>query len=242
MAFNRYLPHLIVAFVFLSLLAFYTGYDKETKTLVVGKLIDVITFKDFNNSLKELNKIFALAAIGLISITFILGPFSRIWPGIFARHLCMRKFIGLSGFGFALLHAIYSFSVIYGFSFEQIVNNSKVLGFITGLFALFIFFLMAITSNAASVKMLGYKNWKALQRTGYVALFLSILHFIILETKPEKGFDVRPYGVLFLLIAIVALILRIIVILIKLPQRQKFEDHFGCDLSTNCNSQLDRRQ
>ncbi len=223
---NKFLPLAIVVVIFISLLVFYTAYDKQTKTLVPEKLVSVVLFKDVANSLKELNKVAALAAIGLIAITFILGPLSKIFPKIFSQFLFTRKFIGLSGFVFAFLHALYSVIVIYELDLNKMLfANPKIVGFISAVISLFIFFLMSITSTEKAVKVMGYKNWKTLQTTGYIALFLAILHFIILEIKPGKGFDVRPFGVLFLFIALVALILKILTLFIKVPERKSFQEH-----------------
>lgn len=225
---SKHKPLLFIALVFISLLLFYTAYDKETKTLVPQNLIDVVLFNDFDKSLSELNKVSALAAIGLISVAFILGPLSRMFPKTFAKILWWRKTVGLSGFAFALLHSIYAIAIIYQLDLDKMLfSNPKALGFVSGLIALLILFLMSITSTAEAVKKMGYKKWKMLQRTGYIALFLAIIHFIVLEIKPEKGFDVRPYGTLFLFIALIALILRILIIFLKLPEKKTFEEHAG---------------
>ena len=219
---------IVILFTIISLLLFYTAYDKESKAIQPGNLIKVLSFSDLNHSLKELNKIAALAAIALISITFLLGPLSKIFPKKFAVFLSSRKTLGLTGFAFALLHAVYSTVFIYGLDLNKIFfNNPKILGVISGIIALIIFFLMAITSTKQAVQRLGYKKWKQLQTTGYIALFFSIAHFILLEIKPDKGFDVRPYGTLFLFIALIALALKILTLFIKVPERKKFEEHLG---------------
>ncbi len=86
---------------------------------------------------------------------------------------------------------------------------------------------MSITSTKTAVAKLGYKNWKTLQTCGYAALFFTLLHFLILESKPDVGFDVRPYGSLFFYIGIVALVLRLAVIFLQVPERKAYEEHMG---------------
>ncbi|HLC79560.1 MAG TPA: ferric reductase-like transmembrane domain-containing protein [archaeon] len=215
----KHLPTITVALVIVSLLVFYTAYDKQTKSIVPDKLADVVMFKDAKNSLRELNKVAALASIGLLAIAFLLGPLSKIIPHTFAPMIYARKPIGLAGFVLGLAHGAYSFFVIYGGSLEKtFFENPKMLGAVLGIIGLFIFFLMAITSTEKAVKKMGYARWKTLQRTGYIALFFVVAHFIILEVKPDIGLDVRPYGLLFLFIAIVALALKAISIFIKVEQ------------------------
>ncbi|MDO8427869.1 MAG: ferric reductase-like transmembrane domain-containing protein [Candidatus Diapherotrites archaeon] len=214
--------------VIVSLLLFYTGYDKKTQALDFGKTIQVISFQDLSFSLKELNKVAALAGIGLLAITFLMGPLSRMFPKKFARFLVWRKFLGLFGFGLIALHVLYSVIFIYNLSLDQMIfNNPKLEGILAGVIAFVIFMLMALTSTQKSVEKMGYANWKKLQTTGYIALFLSAIHFVILETKPEIGLDVRPFGKLFLALAIIALMVRIGLIFVQIQQRTQFGEHVG---------------
>jgi len=217
-----------VVFVVVTLLLFYTAYDKQAKALVPQKLFDVVTFKDMANSLREINKVLALASIGLIAISLIIGPLSRMFPRHFAHLVPHRKFIGLTGFAFALFHSVYSALVIYGADINKMIfENPKMFGLISGLIALAIFLVMAITSNAQSVKKMGYDKWKAVQTFGYVGLALAALHFALLEIKPDVGLDVRPYGLLFLALPIIALVVRGGIIFLKAPERTKYEHHTG---------------
>ncbi|MDO8633752.1 MAG: ferric reductase-like transmembrane domain-containing protein [archaeon] len=217
-----------VAAVFLSLLFFYTAYDKETKTLVPQKLLAVIFFSDAAKSWSELNKVAALAAIGLISCALVVGPLSKMFPKTFGKFLLYRKDAGIAGFLFAILHSAYSLFVIYGLDPNKMLfANPKWIGFVAAVLAFGIFFLMAITSTAEAVKKMGYIKWKLLQTTGYVALFFAIVHFLVLEIKPGKGLDVRPYGLVFLALAITALIVRLGFRALKTPPRTAFEEHIG---------------
>ncbi|MBM3229601.1 hypothetical protein FJZ26_04175 [Candidatus Parvarchaeota archaeon] len=224
---RRAYPYLLVIAVFLSLLFFYTAYDKKTKQLEFGKLVKVLTFVDVQNSIREFNKVVALEAIGLISIAFILGPLSRLWPRIFCSYLYFRKPVGVIGFVFALVHAIYSFVEFYKGDYGVFFNTQhpKFAALSTGLVALIVFAAMAITSTASAVRKMGYEKWKALQTTGYAGLVLTIIHFYIIETKPDIGFDVRPWGVAFFWLAIIALILRLVVIFIRTAPKTKIEHH-----------------
>lgn len=222
---NRHAQYFVIAVV-LSLLLLYTAFDKTTQQLDFSKLVQVLVFSDVTHSLRELNKVAALAAIGLVSFAFIFGPLSRLWPKKFGGFLAWRKTVGVWGFVLAALHAVYSLIDFYKLDLNKMFfENQNVNGLIFGFFALFIFFLMTITSTSKSVQRMGYPAWKKLQTTGYLALLLAILHFIILETKPVVGLQVRPYGLLFLYLAIAALGLRMIMILIHPQPKTAPEQH-----------------
>lgn len=219
-------PFLCVVLVVVSLLLLYTAYDKQTQTVVLEKLVKILLFSDPAASLRELNKVAALAAIGLVSIAFVIGPLSRLFPKQFAHLLSWRKFVGVSGFLLAVLHAIYSVWVIYQLDLDKMLySNPRVAGLVVGVAALFVFFLMSITSTKRAVENMGYPNWKALQTTGYLALLFAILHFVILETKPVVGLDVRPFGLLFLALAVAALLLRIAMAVLGKKPKTNFEEH-----------------
>ena len=213
---KKYFPFLIAVLVIVSLLVLYTGYDKESKTIYPEKIIGVISFENPAHSLSELNKIAALAAIGLISLAFVIGPLSRIWPKTFGKFAGWRTALGLMGLGFALAHVAYSTIVIFELNLDAMVfSNPKWPALVAAIVSILIFSLMGITSLKRVIKRMSHKNWKRLQRTGYIALALAIIHFVVIETKPGIGFDVRPYGYLFLIIAVIALALKVVSLFLK---------------------------
>ncbi len=219
---------LFCAGVIVSILLLYTAHDKQTGALSGEKLLNVLTFKDMQNSLRELNKVAALAGLGLIAVAFILGPLSRMFPAQFATYLPWRKFVGIAGFAIAALHSVYSLIDFYKLDVDRMLfSNPKLLGFVSAAIAIVIFLAMTLTSNGEAVRRLGYRKWKSLQTFGYVGLFFAIVHFVVLETRQGTGFDVRPYALLFLFIALVALLVRIGIFLVKVPERQSFEEHIG---------------
>ncbi|HLD60049.1 MAG TPA: ferric reductase-like transmembrane domain-containing protein [Candidatus Bilamarchaeaceae archaeon] len=225
---RRYLPYLFSLFVMLLLLFFYTAYNKQSKSIELELLLQVLSFEDSDKSLRELNKIAALGSIGLITVSFILGPLSRLWPKTFSPFLYFRKPVGIIGFILGLLHGVYSSIRFYGLDLNTMFfENPKILAVVTGLLGLFIFFLMASTSTQKAVEKMGYKRWKALQTSGYLALFLVIIHFFVIESKPDIGFDVRPFGLIFLFVPILALFVRILIIFIKTKEKRKYHHHFG---------------
>ncbi|MEM4295413.1 MAG: ferric reductase-like transmembrane domain-containing protein [Candidatus Anstonellales archaeon] len=213
--------------VILAFFIFYSGYSKEKKALDFSLLYKIISFEDYTFSIKEINKLSALAGLTLLAMAFLPGPLSKLWPQIFSKYLVLRKPIGIIGFLLILLHSYLSFVYYYKSDFYgALFNNPKVSAFIAALIAFIIFTAMALTSTKEAVNKMGYEKWKLLQRTGYIALALSLIHFIIIETKPDIGFDVRPFAYIALIIALLTLLLRIYVHIRKAPERKSYEEHF----------------
>jgi DMSO/TMAO reductase YedYZ heme-binding membrane subunit len=218
----------ITFFVVLAFLLFYTGYNKETKTLDFAIVLKVISFSDFNFSIREINKLSALAGLTILSLAFLPGPLSKIWSNVFGKYLVLRKPLGIIGFILILLHSYLSFVYYYKSDlYNALFNNPKQLAFIAASISFLIFVLMALTSTKEAVQKMGYQRWKMLQRTGYFALFLAIIHFVVVETKPNIGFDVRPFAYLALIISIATLILRIYVQFFVKVERKSYEEHFS---------------
>lgn len=130
-------------------------------------------------------KITGLLALVLLGITFLIGPLSYFWQP-FNRLKVYRKYLGVSGFFAVLLHVFLSYFFHFNANLSFMLSNSQnedLLGVYIGFIALGIFLLMAITSTEKAVKLLGLSRWKALQTTGYLALLLVMLHFILMETE-----------------------------------------------------------
>ncbi len=154
------------------------------------------------------NKIAGLAGIALSAITFLLGPFTKFWPKIFAKYISFRKYLGLSAFSLIIIHTIISI-LIFELTIEKVVASPKALGFYAAAGAFLIFLAMTMSSSAKACRLLGYKAWKSVQVTGYISLLLSLVHFFILESKPEIGFAVRPLGYAVFALGAIALIAKV---------------------------------
>ena len=200
---------LFCALVVISIFLFYTAYNKKEQALNFNDLADVFLVKDINHTLSELNKVAALAGIGLLSIAIAIGPLAILFPGIFREYVWWRKFLGLTGVTLILIHALYAISIHYRFSvIKMFIKNEKVWGVIMGLLALLIFLAMAATSNSAAIRAFGAKRWKVLHRFGYLALISGAMHFIIMETKSGGLIEIRPYGWVFLYLPFITLFLK----------------------------------
>jgi DMSO/TMAO reductase YedYZ heme-binding membrane subunit len=209
-------PFLFCALVVISILLFYTAYDKKEKAINFKDLADVLLVKDLDHTMDELNKVWALAGLGLLSIAMAIGPLAVFFSGIAGKFLWWRRSLGLTGVTFVLIHSFYGIIIHYRFSaIKMFFENDKLWGVIAALFSLAIFLAMAVTSNSTSIKALGIKRWKMLHRLGYPTLALGVLHFIIMETKTGGRITLRPYGWVFLCLPFITLFLKFIQLTIK---------------------------
>jgi DMSO/TMAO reductase YedYZ heme-binding membrane subunit len=216
-----------IIFLFLLILLFYSAYDKSSGNFSAEKLTKAVSFSNMNESFKELNKVTALSGLALVSIAFLLGPLSKIFPSYFQKFLAWRKLIGRAGLVLVIWHAFYSFFDFYSSDIGKLLAGNNSLAIASGIFGLSIFLMMSITSNDDFVKRIGYENWKKLQTLGYAGLFFAIAHFALNSIHPTKGFYMKPSEIFIFSLAVFALSIRIVTIFIKLPERRKFEEHFG---------------
>ncbi len=159
---------------------------------------------------RQMIKNSGLLAIILLCITLIVGPISK-YIKFFNYVKVHRKSWGLFAFFAAAVHTVlvvyrfYEWDFIKTFSF----SNPRVLPVWSGLIALFILFLIAITSNKLSMGLMGAKKWKLLQTTSYIALIFVLIHFVLAETRNNVTSITRPFEYFSLTFAFVTLVLRI---------------------------------
>lgn len=147
---------------------------------------------------------FAIAATFVIGLCLVLGPLSRMkHKASILRH---RKPLGLWGFLFAAIHV----AAVFMISLDTITDPANMYSIISGAAAFAIFSIMAATSRSKAIEKMGYAKWKRLQRTGYLAFFLVLIHFAVIE---NGAFVSRQIGQLLLGFVLLVLLLRILVIL-----------------------------
>jgi DMSO/TMAO reductase YedYZ heme-binding membrane subunit len=123
-----------------------------------------------------LNKILASSGTIMIALSFLLGPlgkFMKLKPEIWVY----RKNLGMFGFGLIALHALISLS----FSSPFIFTAENTLFLASGALSFIIFSVLAAASSSLVIEGLGYENWVKIQRTGYFALLLALVHFALRE-------------------------------------------------------------
>lgn len=169
------------------------------------------------------NKAVALSATILIGLSFLLGPLARFWPNQFVPHLYLRKHLGVIGFGMAALHAIISMVLLnpayYG-KFYAASGKFNLIGessLLFGILAFSIFSAISITSLPPLEKHMHPDQWKLVQRFGYLAYVLVLLHVGIMGYQGWFSPDSWKYGLASItlissLFIVFVLIMRLIVI------------------------------
>jgi len=124
-----------------------------------------------------LNKACADSAIIFIGISFLLGPLCKILPFL-GKYISLRRYFGLIGFGAVVVHIVLSL-VQFTSRFPITWYIEHVWGVIAAVIATGIFFVLAITSSKKAFMSLGAKKWKTVQRIGYLALILALVHITV---------------------------------------------------------------
>lgn len=87
-----------------------------------------------------------------------------------------RRLVGVAAFAYALLHFAVQVLYVYDGGFGTLAKELQKPFQLTGLIALVILLVLAITSLQAAVRWLGGRAWKHLHRLVYVAAALTAYH------------------------------------------------------------------
>ncbi len=162
------------------------------------------------------NKAFGETAVVLIGISFLLGPSCKIIP-LLAQHLYFRSSFGLFGFGLVLVHIVLSL-LQFTSRFPVKWYLDHIWGVIAAIAATIVFSILAATSSNAAIKRFGGREWKTIQRLGYIALVLALFHIAVAgwarwnmwwsgEVSIPSSFVVFAFGIIVLLARVAALVI-----------------------------------
>lgn len=132
------------------------------------------------------NKSIALSATILIGWSFLLGPLAHFWPNTFVRQLGVRKYFGINGFALAALHAVIALVLLNAVYYPRLFlpdGQMNVTGEITmlfGIMAFLIFTAVSIASLPPVEQSMRPGQWKRVQRFGYLAYVLVLLHVALM--------------------------------------------------------------
>jgi sulfoxide reductase heme-binding subunit YedZ len=99
--------------------------------------------------------------------------FGLAWP------VRLRRMLGLFAFAYASLHLVWYVAIDQTLDVGLLVEDVAKRKFMTVGFTAWLLLLpLAITSTDASVRRLGYANWKRLHRLSYAAALLGVVHFV----------------------------------------------------------------
>jgi DMSO/TMAO reductase YedYZ heme-binding membrane subunit len=128
-----------------------------------------------------LNKAAAETAVVLIALSYLLGPLCLLSKK-FARFLAYRRYFGLAGFFAVITHILLSFLQVSD-RFPWTWYLDRKVGVTGAVVATFIFSALALTSKNSIISAMNSKRWKTVQRTGYIAILLVLLHIYYASSR-----------------------------------------------------------
>lgn len=134
--------------------------------------------------LKYILHTYGLIACLLLVTVLTFTPLRVLFPkwGVAQALNRHRRLVGVASFAYALLHftvqVLYQYDGTYDGTVAQLAKELQKPFQLTGLVALTILLVLAITSLHAFIRWLGGKTWKNLHRLAYVAAVLVAYHQI----------------------------------------------------------------
>src|SRR3989338_2139975 len=169
------------------------------------------------------NKGIALSAVLLIALSYVIGPLTRFSPKTFSPWLTTRKYFGLLGFGLAAIHGIISLLIFDPSYYPRFFGENGKLDFngelsmLFGVISIIIFSVVSISSLNTIEKTIEKKEWLKIQRMGYLAFILVMLHVVFMGYRGWLQPQDWPGGLLPIILIsfifiVLTLLLRTIVI------------------------------
>lgn len=164
------------------------------------------------------NRSLSYTSIILIGLSYALSGICYFWNR-FDSKIIYRKYFGLVGFIYSLLHVIVTmFFLSFEFPFPSFyLAYPNILPFIFAVLAFIVLSMMAIISNKFAVQHIGGKRWKKLLQMGYIAYIFILFHFGLKKytvwiswMKGEVGI-LPPYSFFIFLYMFGVLLLRLAV-------------------------------
>lgn len=132
----------------------------------------ILSVGNYTGALSYVMKPTAHVAFGFFFIAFTASSFNKLAPGAYSKWAMRnRRYVGLS---FASVHFIHAGLVLSNLEFTG--ESRAFFELAGGGFAYLLLLLMALTSNNASIKKLGAKNWRRLHLIGswYIWIIFSL--------------------------------------------------------------------
>jgi DMSO/TMAO reductase YedYZ heme-binding membrane subunit len=196
------------------------------KTTIFGLVIYSL-FYAYTNWLSipgAVNKSVADVSIFLMGLSMLLSGVCYFW-NIFDPLIRYRKYLGLIGFAFGLVHIALSFSALQAVLKVETWQKGLMWPAFTGLLAAVIFTVMALVSNNRMAIFLGGKLWRYVLRTGYLAVILVAAHVVLLKsarwlTWYNEGMKTLPSLSLLISIFMVVVVLMRVALWVALKRKK----------------------
>jgi len=167
------------------------------------------TIPDEATAMYALARYYGLTALFMMFLVLIPGMVSVYFPQFALNEILIysRRAIGLSTFFFAFFHSVidYFYSLPGSIQFIYFLSEDKLISIIFGVIALFIIFLMAITSFDKVIGWMGYKKWMFLHRFIYTAAILILFHTFMIGAHFINPHAPLPFFLISLALAFVLL-------------------------------------
>ena len=147
-----------------------------------GQPIEKIYFSVFFASI-------ALTGLTLIAVSYLIGPMARLWPAKWEKYCNMRKQLGLIGLVFVVFHIFMALVVLTPVYFPKFfletdrLSDLGQISVLTGILGFVIFIIVGITSLPSVEEKMTERGWFFVQRSGLVAIILSVFHFIVFKWR-----------------------------------------------------------
>jgi len=133
----------------------------------------------FPVSLGFVNAVVAFSGTVLLGLSLLIGSLAK-FVSFFNKFIDDRKTYGVFGYSLIAIHALLVILLLFG-----VQEETAIVPFVASLafavLAFGIFSIMGITSTKKWISLLGEKEWRRLQRTGYLALIFVIGHVALLD-------------------------------------------------------------
>jgi len=151
-------------------------------------------FSDRRDLISHISIVTAYAALFLTVVTVFLGPWNVLRGCANRVSFDLRRDVGIWAGIIALLHTAVGLNVhLRGRMWLYFIDQHHRLrhdwfgfGNDTGLVAALLFLLLLAISNNLSLRRLGTRRWKSLQRWTYGAVILAILHAIAYQHIEQR--------------------------------------------------------
>jgi DMSO/TMAO reductase YedYZ heme-binding membrane subunit len=150
----------------------------------------LLSYPDTGNSSQNnyttflINKIFAFEGLLLLSFSYITVRFPKISSGSRPDYL-LPKFLGLAGALFTFVHVVLSLEILNPFFFPKLfthgVLNPRGIGSLVSGMTAFVFILLPAYGSFHTIRSVTHRQWKKMQRTGYLGLLTFLIHAAVLD-------------------------------------------------------------
>lgn len=148
---------------------------------------DLISYGQTIHSSGQWSAALLIVALSVTPLQRMFGTTS--WIRFLTLH---RRAVGVASFAYAVVHTSIYLQRKWGV--DLIVREGLEPSLGTGWLALFVMLILALTSNSASVGILG-EHWKTLHRLVYLGAVLTFAHWILATFNP-----IWAYGCLALVL------------------------------------------